>query len=119
MTPVEYDPYTLALEDDPYPTYRRLRNQAPLYHNQKWDFWALSRFEDVRNAARDWRTFSSAQGMDLDTPRWAGAGAITDLDPPRHDQLRYIVRDAFQTTALNALAPKIQKDTDQLFGEVD
>jgi cytochrome P450 len=114
MTSLEYDPFSLALEDDPYPTYRRLRDEAPLYHSDKWEFWALSRFEDVRSAARDWRTFSSAEGMDLDTPRWAGAGAITDLDPPRHDQLRYIVRNAFQTTALNALAPKIQRDTDEL-----
>ena len=114
MAAVEYDPFSLALEDDPYPTYRRLRDEAPLYQGDKWGFWALSRFEDVRNAARDWRTFSSAEGMDIDAPRWAGAGAITDLDPPRHDLLRNVVRNAFQTTNLNTLAPKIQRDTDQL-----
>lgn len=63
---VEFDPYSDVFFDDPYETYRRLRDEAPVYHSERWDFYALSRYEDVVAAHRDWETFSSAYGVTLD-----------------------------------------------------
>jgi cytochrome P450 len=65
--PVVWD--SLVPLDDPYPLYRRLRDEAPVYHDERRDLWALSRFDDVHAAARDWQTFSSAasgSGNDVD-----------------------------------------------------
>ena len=54
--PLRWDP--LVVLEDPYPTYRRLREQAPLYHDKERDFWAFTRYDDVQSAARDWATYS-------------------------------------------------------------
>ena len=57
---LSYDPYDVVIDADPYPTYRRLRDEQPLYYNEKFDFWALSRFGDVDEALRDVDNLSSA-----------------------------------------------------------
>ena len=59
---VYYDPYDEAIYSDPYPVYRRMREEAPLYFNERYGFWALSRYEDVEPAFVDHATFSSARG---------------------------------------------------------
>jgi hypothetical protein len=61
-----FDPFAYETHLDPYPAYATLRARAPIYYSEQWDFWALSRFEDVQRAARDWRTFSNAHGVNLD-----------------------------------------------------
>ena len=63
---IYYDPYDAAIDADPHPVWRRMREEAPLYRNEKYDFWALSRFEDVDAALQDWRTYSSAKGTLLE-----------------------------------------------------
>lgn len=62
---VYFDPYDQALNSDPYPVHRRLREEAPLYYNEQYDFYALSRFDDVSKALVDNRTLSSARGVIL------------------------------------------------------
>jgi cytochrome P450 len=57
---VEFDPFSNVFFDDPYDMYRRLRDEAPVYHNERYGFWALSRYDDVVEAHKDWRTFSAA-----------------------------------------------------------
>lgn len=57
---LRYDPYDAALDADPHPVWRRLRDESPLYHNEEHGFFALSRFDDVLAASTDWRTYSSA-----------------------------------------------------------
>lgn len=57
-----YDPYDRAINTDPYPVWRRLRDEAPVYYNERYDFYALSRYEDVRDALRNWQGYSSARG---------------------------------------------------------
>jgi cytochrome P450 len=91
-----YDPFAdLALED-PYPLYARLRDEAPVYHNPDRDFWALTRFADIQEAARDWQTFSSMPCADPDyVGVRLGLNSFLDLDPPKHDVLRRIVRAHF------------------------
>src|SRR3546814_19687999 len=57
-----YDPYDFDIDVDPYPLWARMREERPLYYNERYDFFALSRFEDVERAFKDWGTYSSARG---------------------------------------------------------
>ena len=66
-TAVEFDPFSDEYFDDPTDVYRRLRDEAPVYFNEKYGFYALSRFDDVVAAHRDWTGLSSAHGVDLST----------------------------------------------------
>jgi cytochrome P450 len=59
---VEFDPFSDVFFDDPYEMYRRLRDDAPVYHSERYGFWALSRYDDVVEAHKDWKTFSSSHG---------------------------------------------------------
>lgn len=99
---LSYDP--LLLEQDPYPIYRQLRAEAPVYEGQTNGirFWALTRFEDVQAAAREWKTFSSAEGNDLDdTGMLFGPAPAMDLcDPPAHTRMRTVLRHEFTPRAV-------------------
>src|SRR4051812_49964153 len=65
-TEVYYDPWDYTIDADPYPVWRRLRDEQPLYYNEQHDFYALSRFDDVLAASTDWRRYSSARGTVLE-----------------------------------------------------
>jgi cytochrome P450 len=94
-TPVVYNPFAADFYEDPYPTYQRLRDEAPVYYSPEFRFWVLSRFDDVRAAATDAVTFITGDGIDVGEPITTTPGFITDIDNPRHDQLRGIVQRAF------------------------
>ena len=105
---VAFDPLA---HDDPYAAYRELRDHAPVYRNEERAFWALSRFEDVQRAAREWRRLSSADGVNLDdTLSLTGAGNFIAADPPDHDRLRRVVRDRFTPATVAAMEPAIRDD---------
>src|SRR5438093_13500107 len=77
----------LVALDDPYPVYSRLRDEAPAYHDERLDLWALSRFDDVQAAAKDWETFSTSLGgfgndVDDTYQLFLPAGALAGVDPP-------------------------------------
>src|SRR6185503_9500898 len=59
QTSVYYDPYDFKIDTDPYPIWKRMRDEQPLYYNEKHDFFALSRFDDVERCSKDWRRYSS------------------------------------------------------------
>ena len=61
-TDVYYDPYDFEIDADPYPVWKKMRDEQPLYYNERYDFWALSRFHDVEAACKDWKTYSSGAG---------------------------------------------------------
>ena len=65
-TDLYYDPYDFEIDSDPYPIWRRLREESPLYYNEKYEFFAVSRFDDCEKALVDWRTYSSARGTVLE-----------------------------------------------------
>jgi cytochrome P450 len=96
---VSYNPYDYAIHDDPYPTYARLRAQAPLYRNDELDFWAVSRHADVAAAFRDHERFSNGNGVSLDPSAWGQAAHRTmsflAMDPPTHTRMRSLVSKGF------------------------
>jgi cytochrome P450 len=107
-----YDPYDFEIDADPYPIWRRLREERPLYYNDRYDFFALSRFDDVEKASIDWRTYSSARGTvlellkaDIDMP----PGSIIFDDPPTHDIFRSLLSRVFTPRRVAAIEPKIRE----------
>ena len=109
-----YNPYSFAVHDDPYVTYRRLREEAPAYWNDDLDFWALSRFDDVLGAFRDFATFSSANGVALEQ---RGQGStdfkqMIDLDPPDHTAFRKLVSRVFTGRKVAQMEDEIRQIVD-------
>lgn len=110
--PVRYSPYDYAIHEDPYPTYARLRAEAPLYRNEELGFWALSRHEDVTAAFRDATRFSNREGVSLD-PSASGPEAhrtmsFLAMDPPRHGHMRALVSRGFTPRRVVDLEPRIR-----------
>ncbi|MEX2254984.1 MAG: cytochrome P450 [Acidimicrobiia bacterium] len=109
---MEFDPLSSDFFDDPYDTYRWLRDEAPVYRNDAYGFWALSRFADVVNAHRDWKTFSSEHGLTIDQltdPNQSMKGtSIIMMDPPEHDRMRKLVSRVFTPRAMAALEPMVR-----------
>ena len=70
---VYYDPYDFDIDADPYPVWKRMRDEQPLYYNERYDFWALSRFHDVEVALKDWKTYISGRGtlLELIKANWS------------------------------------------------
>ena len=98
-TPLVYDPYAYEIHEDPYPTYRRLRDEAPFYRNDERNFSVLSRHADVMAAFRDSERFSNAEGVSID-PAASGPHAhrtmsFLAMDPPQHGRMRGLVARAF------------------------
>lgn len=108
---IEYDPYCYEIHEDPYPLYRRLREEAPAYYNPRLRFWALTRFQDCLDALLDWQTYSSAQGTVLELmgdTQFSGSIMIF-MDPPRQTRYRNLVSKAFTPGRIRALEPRIRE----------
>jgi cytochrome P450 len=105
-----WDPFDPALRDDPYPLWRRLRDEAPVWHNQRYDFWVLSRYHDIELAQKDTRIFSSSHGttIELMTVEPMRTGMIIAMDPPSHTQLRSLVSRAFTSRRVSSLEDRIR-----------
>ena len=113
--PVAYDPLAREVQEDPYPYYRRLLADYPLYHNAERDIWALSRYEDLRGALKDWQTFSSGDGVNLEPGFTETIGPeILNMDPPRHDQLRRLVGHHFSNSTVRAYEPMVRSFAHEL-----
>ena len=109
---IEYDPYSYEIDADPYPVYRRLRDEAPVYHNERLDFWALSRFADVERASMHSATYSSARGTVLELMDNEISGdLIIFMDPPAQTRLRNLVSKAFTPRRVAALEPEVRRIT--------
>ncbi len=115
LTPLRFDPFSLETHENPYPTYRRLRDEAPVSYNPDHRLWALARYHDIETAARDWGTFSSSAGADLDdTGKLIGEGDFLDLDPPRHDEIRHVIRAHFTPRSIKGLEGRIREQAEAL-----
>ena len=99
-----YSPFSKAIFDDPYPVYRRLRDEAPVYRDPEDRWWVLSRFDDVAEALRDWQTFSSREGPAPENPDRDGRKySIISMDPPLHDRIRGVLNRLFSPRAVDTL----------------
>jgi cytochrome P450 len=106
-----YDPWDVAIDLDPYPVYRRLRDEAPLYYNDRHDFWGLSRYADVEDALRDATALSSAKGDILEVVKADPVmppGVFINEDPPLHTVHRALVSRAFTPRTMKALEDKVR-----------
>ncbi len=104
---VVYDPF--AANEDPFETYRQLRDTSPVYRNNERGIWALSRYDDVQGASRNWEAFSQRPSIDLDdTGAFFQPGNMVDDDPPRHDRLRDAIRGEFAPQRMRALEDAIR-----------
>jgi hypothetical protein len=109
---LEYDPYSYQVHEDPYPIYQRLRDEAPLYHNERRGFWALSRYADVIAALKDTERLSNRYGVALEWPPGLPAEATMSflgMDPPRHTRMRGLVSRAFTQHRVAQLEPRIRE----------
>jgi cytochrome P450 len=99
-----YTPYSAEIFEDPYPVYRRLRDEAPVYPDPDGRWWVISRFEDVWEALRDWQTFSSRLGPAPENPDHDGEKySIVSMDPPHHEQVRGMFNRLFTPSAVDAM----------------
>jgi cytochrome P450 len=108
---VYYDPYDVGINADPYPTFRRLRDEAPVYRNERYDLWALSRHADVEKGLVDWQTFSNSRGDILEIIQ-AGVelppGVVMFEDPPPHTMHRGLMSRVFTPRRMAALEDQVR-----------
>lgn len=119
--PLRYDPLDPALWRDPYPVYRRLRDEDPCHFVADRRFWVLSRFEDVFAAANDPVTFSSAQGLTFEEDEISKLGlapTLVMMDRPRHTDYRRLVNRLFTPRRVADLEPPVRKFVRQRLGEL-
>ena len=103
MTPVKaidlyYDPFDFDIDDDPYPVWKRMREEAPLYYNEKYNFYALSRYDDVVRELPNWDTYRSGRGTTADilfNNIEVPPGILLFEDPPLHDLHRRLLSRVF------------------------
>jgi cytochrome P450 len=109
---VSFDPFDLAIREDPYPVYRRLRDEAPLYYNEQYDFYAVSRFDDAERGLTERETFISSKGGVLDVLK-AGiempVGMFIFEDPPQHTAHRGVVSKIFTPKSMREIEPQIRQ----------
>jgi cytochrome P450 len=112
---VYYDPFDIEIDTDPYPTFRRLRDEAPLYYNEKHDFFALSRFDDVEACERDSATYLSGKGSVLEAIQAViqlgveiPPGIILFEDPPAHTAHRSLLSRVFTPRRMSAIEPQVR-----------
>ncbi len=110
----EFDPFSTDFFNGAYDTYRRLRDEAPVYYNAKWDFWALTRYADVAPATKDHERYSSAKGATLDMVKAHDDAiplpkVIISMDPPEHEKMRKLVSKVFTPRAIAALEGMVRE----------
>lgn len=103
-----YDPYSHKVHDDPYPYYKRLRDEAPVYLSPR-GFWILSRWDDVQRAMRDFKNFSNSMGVSLEAEMNHGYPMIIAMDPPQHTKLRKIISTMLTPEKVMKLEPLIRE----------
>ncbi|MFB4303090.1 cytochrome P450 [Actinomadura sp. NTSP31] len=117
VEPLVFDPYDYDFHEDPYPLYRRLRDEAPVFHAERDDLWVVSRHADVFEVLRDDAAFSNRMGVSLDASAWSPEAhrvmSFLALDGQRQTRLRRLVSAAFTPRRVKELQPQIQRLTDQ------
>ena len=103
-----YDPFDFHIDDNPYPVWKGLREEAPLYYNEKHDFYALSRYDDVSRELPNFQTYRSGRGTTMDIIKSGlkvPPGVILFEDPPLHDLHRRLLSRVFTPRRMEAIEP--------------
>lgn len=111
MNDLYYDPWDVEIDLDPYPTYQRLRDEQPVYYNDRHDFWGLSRFADVDSALRNPVGLSSKKGDILEVVKADPVmppGVFINEDPPVHTIHRKLVSRMFTPKKIRELEAKVR-----------
>ncbi len=118
---VYWDPYDIAIDTAPYDIWRRLRDEAPVYHNERFGFYALSRFADVEAAHRDPHRLRSGHGITLELigPQPLNNGQMITNDPPEHTRLRAMAARAFTPKRVAAMEAEIRSICRELLDRLD
>ncbi len=107
-----YDPFDYRIDDDPYPIWQRMRAEAPLYYNEKYNFYALSRYTDVAQALPDWQAYRSGRGTTADI-LFSGIevppGILLFEDPPLHDLHRRLLSRVFTPRRMASVEPLVRE----------
>lgn len=118
-----FDPFCQEFFDDPYGFYRWMRTEAPVYYSEQYDFYALTRHEDVAAAYKDYETYSSAYGVDLAMVRSGGpppdVRLLQFLDPPEHRQMRSVLNKLFTPRAVQERRSLVTSVIDKYLGAID
>ena len=119
-----FDPFSQDFFNGAYETYRRMRDEAPVYYNDEHDFYALTRHEDVAPAFKDFDTYSSAYGIDLASirnglPTDAGPRMIIFMDPPEHRNMRSLLNKVFTPRAIQAQRQNVTEKIDKYLSRLD
>ena len=117
-----YDPFDPQVQQDPYPVYKWLRDNAPAYWARGANTWVLSRYDDVSTALAAPETFSSAKGIFPSPPGVDQSDLFLPMlimtDPPRHTQLRALVSRAFTPRRISLLETSIAQTTERLLEQI-
>jgi cytochrome P450 len=105
---MDLNPFDHSFQSNPYPTYEWLRDEAPVYHNGRLDFWALSRFDDVLAALHDTVTFTSTMGVALEDDGQGASRSMIHMDPPDHTQMRKVIARRFTPRRIAELEPMVR-----------
>jgi cytochrome P450 len=117
-----FDPFSEEFFTDPFETYRRMRDEAPVYYSEQYDCFALSRHEDVAAAFKDFETYSSSRGVTLEeiqSGRHAQQPSIIWMDPPDHRRMRSLVNKVFTPRAITAQEPVVRERIGHYLSRVD
>ncbi len=115
---MELNPFDYEFHRDPYPTYRWLRDDAPVYHNERIGFWALSRFDDVLAGLHDPATYTSTGGVAIEHTDSALKSMI-EMDPPEHTTMRKLIARRFTPRRIAELEPRVREWTNALLDTLD
>jgi cytochrome P450 len=118
---VVFDPFSEDFFNRPYETYRRMRAEAPVYYSEEYDFYALTRHEDVAAAFKDHETYSSSRGIDLGMVKSEQPvpPLVIMMDPPDHRRMRSLVNKVFTPRAIESQRPMVTEQIERFLGAVD
>lgn len=119
---VVFDPFSQDFFNSPYEMYRQMRVHAPVYYSEQYDFYALTRHEDVAAAFKDYETYSSAYGVDLAQVRKDDVtehGSIIAMDPPAHRRMRSLLNKVFTPRAIQSKRELVTELIDKHLSAVD
>ena len=118
-----YDPFDVEIDDNPYPVWKRMREEAPLYYNEKYNFYALSRYDDVARELPNWETYRSGRGTTADilfNNIEVPPGILLFEDPPLHDLHRRLLSRVFTPRRMLAVESLVRgfcvRELDPLIG---